>query len=235
MSDRPPRTESELIEFVRAIDVPAPDTLRRSTERLVAERSAGAGSGRARRGPAAARTPLALRAGAASALLAAAIAVVLVVSLAGSASPAKSLPSQVAALTLRGATSAAPAESHRRRDQLVASVEGLAFPYWSELFGWSSSGSRADRIGGRAVSTVFYRDGSGQRIGYAILAGAAPSGIGGGTVVWRGGTPYRLQVDRASRAVVWQRDGHLCVVAGRGVSSATLLRLASWDEHGAAA
>jgi hypothetical protein len=28
--------------------------------------------------------------------------------------------------------------------------------------------------------------------------------------------------------VTWLRDGHLCVLSGRGVSGATLLRLASW-------
>ena len=35
--------------------------------------------------------------------------------------------------------------------------------------------------------------------------------------------------------VSWLRKGHLCVVAGRGVSSATLLKLASWTDHGAVA
>jgi len=28
--------------------------------------------------------------------------------------------------------------------------------------------------------------------------------------------------------VTWTRSGHLCVIAGRGVSGHTLLRLASW-------
>ena len=37
---------------------------------------------------------------------------------------------------------------------------------------------------------------------------------------------------RERRAVVtWLRDGHLCVVSGHGVSSATLLKLASWSDH----
>ncbi len=37
----------------------------------------------------------------------------------------------------------------------------------------------------------------------------------------------------AVAVVTWLRDGHLCVVSGRGVSSATLLRLASWSDHDA--
>jgi hypothetical protein len=39
----------------------------------------------------------------------------------------------------------------------------------------------------------------------------------------------------AAAVVTWLRDGHLCVVSGRGVSSATLLRLASWSDHDAIA
>jgi hypothetical protein len=31
--------------------------------------------------------------------------------------------------------------------------------------------------------------------------------------------------------VSWLRKGHLCIVSGRGVDGATLLALASWDEH----
>ena len=37
MSERPPRTESELIELVRSIDVRAPEALHRRVEELVAE------------------------------------------------------------------------------------------------------------------------------------------------------------------------------------------------------
>src|SRR5271157_2581934 len=36
MSDRPPRTESELVEFVRSIDVRAPDSLHRQVDSLIA-------------------------------------------------------------------------------------------------------------------------------------------------------------------------------------------------------
>ena len=68
----------------------------------------------------------------------------------------------------------------------------MPFPYWEERFGWRSTGARNDRIGGRAVTTVFYADGRGHRIGYAIVAGPRAPSISGGVVRWRNGTAYRL-------------------------------------------
>jgi hypothetical protein len=53
-------------------------------------------------------------------------------------------------------------------------------------------------------------------------------------IAWRSGVSYRLSENGAA-AVTWLRDGHLCVLSGRGVSSATLLGLASWSDHGATA
>ena len=44
-----------------------------------------------------------------------------------------------------------------------------------------------------------------------------------------------LLTENGAAVVTWLRDGHLCVVSGRGVSSATLLRLASWSDHDAIA
>jgi hypothetical protein len=81
------------------------------------------------------------------------------------------------------------------------------------------------------ITTVFYADGRGRRIGYAIVAGSPAPRISGGVVRWRNGTPYRLETQSGAPVVTWLRSGHLCVVSGRGVSSATLLRLASWNER----
>ena len=36
--------------------------------------------------------------------------------------------------------------------------------------------------------------------------------------------------ENGARLVTWLRDGHLCVVSGRDMDSATLLRLASWND-----
>lgn len=135
---------------------------------------------------------------------------------------------QAMALTLKPAGMAAPPESTLHRTQLDVSVEGVSFPYWTERFGWHSSGARVDRIDGRSVTTVFYSNAHGRRIGYAIVSGPAWA-MHGGTVTRWAGVPYRLLTHDGATVVAWARAGHLCVVSGRDVSAATLLHLASWS------
>ncbi len=225
-----PRTESELVELVRAADVRAPEALHRAVESLIAghapiarsrsirDRLLGAGHSAAR-----------LRLGGALVAAAAATAA-LAVGLTGGGGAALNLR-EAAALTLKPATMAAPAESHAHPAQLAAAVDGVPFPYWEERFGWRSTGARTDRVGGRSITTVFYNGDGGERIGYAIIAGLPTPSAMGGTVAWRGTVPYRLLRDHGVPVVTWQRDGRLCVLSGRGVSGATLLRLASWGER----
>jgi hypothetical protein len=228
MSERRPQTEAELVEFLRSVDVRAPQELHDRIQVLVDERSP-RGLRRPPRVRASSRAPsLGWRLGVGIAALAAA-AVALVIGLTGGGSGALNVR-QASASTLRPATMAPPAQSPSGRAQLAAAVEGVTFPYWEDRFGWRSTGARVDRVGGRAVTTVFYANDRGQRIGYAIFAGSpAPhiSGVGG--VVWRHGTPYRLSSNGHLEIVTWLRNGHLCVVAGRSLKGATLLRLASWE------
>lgn len=230
MTDPPPLTEAQLVEFVRSADVRAPDALHREVESLIDERSA-----RARRRSSSARRSRAKgplgRGLAVAGVLGAAVIVALVVGLRGGGAPVPS-PHQAFALTLRPATVAAPPESPSSPAELVAAVEGVAFPYWGERFGWRSTGARSDRIAGRSVTTVFYENRRGSRIGYAIVSGEGSSGPSGGVVVRRGGTPYHLLSENGVPVLVWLRNGHLCVVSGRGVDGATLLRLASSDGQG---
>ena len=136
------------------------------------------------------------------------------------------------ALTLARATSGPPRESSANRTQLAAAVEGVSFPYWGERFGWRATGARTDHVDGHAITTIFYAGGPGRRIGYAIVAGGSPPQMSGGVVLRRDGTPYRLLTQKGAPVVTWLRHGHLCIVSGRGVSGATLLRLASWDDRG---
>ena len=160
----------------------------------------------------------------------AAVGAVLAVALPGGEGGSALTPNAAAALALSPATLPAPRESASNRSELTASVGGVAFPYWKERFGWRGSGARGDRLGGRAVTTVFYSNPSGQRVGYAIVAGPAPAS-GGGTVVERWGVSYRLSARDGANVIVWRRGGHLCVMAGRGVSPRTLLALASWGSE----
>ena len=165
---------------------------------------------------------------------AAVVVVALAITLSGGGSPPLSFH-QAAAPTLRAATLSAPPESSTNHVELTAAVDGVRFPYWEDRFGWRSTGMRSDQIDGRTVTTVFYANAAGRRIGYAIVAGHPAPQISGGAVFWQGGVPYRLLTENGAAVVSWLRDDHLCVLSGRGVSGATLLRLASWSDHDASA
>jgi hypothetical protein len=209
------------VELLGAVDVRAPASLRSQVEAMLTPARGGRRRAGLRGGPAGVR--LGLAGAAAAALTAAAVAI----GLSGGGSPGLNVQ-QAAALTLSPATMGAPAENEAHRTQLQASVDGVAFPYWKERFGWRGSGARSDRVAGREVRTVFYSNAEGRRIGYAIASGEAPA-TRGGTVVRRWGVQYRVLSHDGATVVTWQRAGHLCVVGGRGVSASTLLGLASWD------
>jgi hypothetical protein len=225
----PERAESELVEFVRSIDVRAPESLHSQVQALVADASRRRGRPRMghRRSPALASYAFA------GALAAAVAAIVIAIALGGGGNGP--FIRQASALTLDRATAAAPREAPHSSGQLAAAVEGVAFPYWEERFGWRSTGIRRDYVNGRAVTTVFYADRRGRRIGYAIVAGTPAPKQDGGAIAWSNGTRFHVQQLHGATVVSWLRDGHLCVVAGRGVSGATLLALASWHARGAAA
>jgi hypothetical protein len=214
MSEKSPPTESELVDFVRSIDVPAPPELHRRIEAMVA---AGA--------PAGARHQRRLRFSVTGALAAAVVAVALVLATSGGGSSTLTLHTAVA-LTQRPATMPAPSEGADGDETLAAHVEGVAFPYWEDR-GWRATGERVDRAGGRTVTTVFYHGPRGQWVGYAIVAGTPPPSVSGGHVITRGDVPYRFTVTNGVKVMTWLRNGRLCVVAGHGVSNATLLSLAT--------
>jgi hypothetical protein len=241
MREPPPPTESELVELVRSSDVRAPDSLHRQVQALVAARQHPARRPRFVARAAAARpphprfSPLGSIGGVLAAV--AVVAIVLVAAGLGHRGSSTLSMRQTAAPMLRAATMPAPAQSSADPAKLAAAVDGVRFPYWADRFGWRSTGMRDDRIDGRAVTTVFYSDSHGHRIGYAIVAGTpAPRIVGdAGVALWREGVTYRLLNAGGVAIVTWLRDGHLCVVSGRGVPGATLLKLASWSDHNATA
>jgi hypothetical protein len=226
MSEQATNIETELIEFVQAIDVRAPAELHERVSALVAEH--------ARHSRVRSSTPRPrLRIGLGGLVAAAVVALVLILASAGGGGSAPTLTlEQANALTLRPATMAAPVENLHADAQLAANVDGVPFPYWEDRFGWRSTGARIDNVAGRTVMTVFYTNATGRRIGYAIVSGVpAPKLLSSGTVAWRDGTPYHVLRRGDSSLVVWLRNGRMCVVAGHGVSSATLLKLASWNDQ----
>lgn len=234
MSEPPPRkgsahTEAELIELVRSSDVRAPDTLHNSIQALVATRT-GAGRWRLalrRCNPLARGVALERWGLAAMAFVGLAATLVLVVELVAGGRGAFTVR-DAAAATLRPATAGAPARDGKNPAELVAAVGGVAFPYWANRLGWRASGERTDRLAGRTIITVFYVDGRGRRLGYAIAGGTRPPPLDG-AVAWRGRTSFHLFMQASAGAVAWLRTGHVCVLSGRGVPSSTLLRLAAWS------
>jgi hypothetical protein len=223
-----PGSEAELVELVRSIKAPAPESLHRKVDAMIAARAGLRRGGRRRAQEPARSYRLAPRLAALSAIATAAIVLALAFSLSGGSSTLS--VRDAAALTIRPATQAPPAERRSDRDELVAAVDGVSFPYWGGRLGWHTSGSRVDHLHGRTVKTIFYENGRGQRIGYAIVSGRAPTQAGG-VVAHRDGRPYHLQTIAGAPVITWLREGRLCVVSGHGVSGATLLRLASWGEH----
>jgi hypothetical protein len=242
-------SERDVVELIRSIDVRAPDSLHANVDAMIAERASG--SKRSKRSardertsarerpsrnrsaasarPALGRSRFGARLAAVGSIAAAIVALVIVVSLGGSSSTLS--VHDASALTLRAATTAAPRESSTSRGELAAAVDGVTFPYWSAHFGWRATGQRTDNVDGREITTVFYGNERGKRVGYAIVAGSTPPPVTGGVVSRRDGTPYRLLTVKGVAVVAWTREGHLCVISGRGVEGATLLRLASWNDE----
>lgn len=228
--------------IARAGEEDAPEALHARVQELAQERaghglwrlrgrSSSDSAGRAQRGRATSRRSgrLALAGGLAVALVA---AVAVALSL-GSGGTSGATLHEFAALGARPATLGAPAK-RPQRPQLMVSVDGVAFPYWEDQFGWRASGVRTDTVAGHPVKTVFYHNASGATIAYSIVAGAAPH-VGGsplGSAAWRGGVRYSLLNVGGAPAIVWQRSGHLCVLTGHGTNAHALLALASWTGSG---
>jgi hypothetical protein len=226
MSNEPPHSEAEIVELIRSIDVRAPQELHTHVQELVA-----ASSPKGERAPAVSGRRPTVRLGlfAGVPALAAAVIAILVVSLAGGGSSGSPLTLEKAvALTLRPPTMAAPDENPKDGTQLMVSVDGVAFPYWEQSFGFRATGERMDQVDGRRVTTVFYADDQHNWVGYAIIGGTPPPPVNGGTVIVRDGTAYHLTSSYGARVVTWLRGGRQCVVAGHGVGDGTLLALASW-------
>lgn len=160
----------------------------------------------------------------------AAVLVALVIALGGLGEDGPGGPSvvQVAAVGRLPATAPAP-PAVPRTARLAAAVEGLPFPDWQPRFAWTATGRRTDELAGRAVSTVFYRNAKGARLGYSIVAGDPVGGARAGRDVVRGGTRYRVARGGGRTTVSWTQEGHTCVIdAPSAVPAAKLVELAAW-------
>jgi hypothetical protein len=202
------------LQLVGALDEPAPPALRARIESL---RSRPEPRMRVR------------RAGIAGAFAAAAAAVAIaLVAVLPSGAGGPSL-SEASAFTLKPATQAAPV--HDFDGTLELNVDGVPYPFWERDFGWKASGKRVDQIDGRTATTVFYSKGS-LRVGYTIVTGKPVSVSGDPAVAVRNGVRFRSLPMRGATVLTWERKNHSCILSGRGVSRASLLKLASWKDAG---
>ncbi len=140
---------------------------------------------------------------------------------------------QAASFARLPATAPAPAQSKHDPATVTAAVDGVAFPYWSDRFGWHTSGARSDRLGARRTETVFYSHAHGTvQVGYTIVGGPAITTPAGATRVWSNGTLFLAFRQGARNVVTWERHRRTCVLSGAAVPVRTLLQLASWEDSG---
>ena len=95
---------------------------------------------------------------------------------------------------------------------LDATVGNLEFPDWQKGFGWRAVGRRDDTLSGRPVTTVFYRNPEGARLGYAVVSGDALDGNPPGREVTRSGNTYDVARVGERTIVTWTQEDHTCVI-----------------------
>jgi hypothetical protein len=111
---------------------------------------------------------------------------------------------------------------------LDAKVGTLEFPDWQETFGWRPVGRRDDDLEGRRVTTVFYRNAEGARLGYAVVAGESLGGNPAGRPLEHEGKTYEVARGDERTIVTWTQEGHTCViVAPSAIPQSTLVDLAA--------
>jgi hypothetical protein len=110
-------------------------------------------------------------------------------------------------------TKGAPAFAGGDPPVLDARVGSLEFPDWQKSFGWKAVGRRDDTLSGRPVTTVFYRNPHGARLGYAVVSGDPLGGKPAGREVTRKGKTYHVAEVGERTIVTWKQQGHTCVIA----------------------
>ena len=74
---------------------------------------------------------------------------------------------------------------------------------------------------------MFYSAEGYERVGYAIVGGAALRVTGARRAATLAGVTYSTIRDGGASIVTWRRDGHTCVLASRPASVSALIALAS--------
>jgi hypothetical protein len=224
-NDTPPTEEElalarqgEALISAAAADVHAPQSLREAIER---ERQ---------RATVRARAPFWRRHrwGLAAAGTAAAALVAVAIALETGGDNADPSLNEVYAAAQLNPTKAAPAPAGGEPPVLDANVGALEFPDWQETFDWRAVGRRDSDLGGRRVTTVFYRNPEGAQLAYAVVAGDSLGGNPAGRPVEHKGKTYDVARGDERTIVTWTQQGHTCaIVAPSEVPQSTLVDLAA--------
>lgn len=166
---------------------------------------------------------LAAAAGATAALTAVAIALD-----SGTERPGAPSQASVQAAARFNPTDPAPAAIGGTPPVVDAKVGAQDFPDWTKKFGWKATGQRRDELSGRTVTTVFYRNSKGARLGYAIVDGAPLGEPAPGRRLTRDGKAYNVARTDRQTTVTWIQGGHTCVIVSPStVPESTLVDLAA--------
>jgi hypothetical protein len=109
-------------------------------------------------------------------------------------------------------TAAAPAPLGGEPPVLDAKVGNLEFPDWRDKFGWRAVGRSDSDLSGRRVTTVFYRNPDGARLGYAVVSGDPLSGDPAGRPLEHNGKTYDVARGDERTIVTWTQQGQTCVI-----------------------
>ena len=209
--------EGEALIASAMADVRAPQSLRESIERE-------------RERAAAPRVPFWRRhrwAVAAAGLAVVAVALVGIALNTGGGNGGPSLNGVYAAAQL-DPTAAAPAPAGGDPPVLAANVGEVRFPDWKQSFGVQAVGRREDVVAGRNVTTVYYRNPDGARLGYSVVSGEPLSGTPPGHHLTRDGKSYYVASGAQRTLVTWTQQGHTCaIVAPSSVPAGQLVDLAA--------
>jgi hypothetical protein len=161
--------------------------------------------------------------------VAALAAVVLVLAGVGGGGPSAPSVDDAVALALAPSTAPAPAVDPVDTQLVRARIGGITFPNYTYAWPrWKTMGTRRDSISGRDAATVVYRGPRGD-VGYTIVDGKPLDRPSDARHVRAGGVDLSIVRRDGATVVTWERDGHTCVLAGRGAGvERQLVRFASW-------
>jgi len=166
--------------------------------------------------------------GAADALAAAVLVVLLIARQSTTGAPSVALAATLAA---QPPTAPAPGSSGENRVLIGLRAAGLPYPYWEDRFHYRATGVRRDRLAGRLATTVYYTR-AGHQLAYTILTGTAiPAGVATHNTVTNG-ISLRSFTAHGRLIVTWLRRGHTCILTATNTQLPVLLRLASWKGDG---